>query len=803
MKLTKRIMLTVLALAFALSMVFAVCLLSGKTVEASSTATSSPALKEVTLTKMTAAGSETATDVEYVEFANYKDKSAYFLVDYVGKNVPNFAVRATKAYSTWTGTEDLKTAGIMLQQTTRNASPYAGNRHSQGLAVTNGTTTGEFEFIFGEQGKGPGLDYMVDGTRYVMIVGYKYVNESNYTVSYYLFSVGENDALTLVHSLTKDDTIAAGGSGTVAVIYPNIRWSATTTITFSYAQPAPTLKGLLQGISDKYEYKETLAEQLNLGDVSLIETTLNKINAEQLSAVSNVGYVAFDDYAEKNAFVMFDFVGKNIPNLTVRAQQAMAEWPAAAGSSWAWSDFNRKAGVMLCQTTRQASPYGYGWQHNNLVVCHGTTNIQGANTNTPEFTDKTGVGLANFADNVHYIVIVGYSATDGRDNDVISYYVFTETEGQLALVNELTMTAMEKTDMGSGALGTKIVLYPNINYGSDKITFKYAQPASTLEGLVNGLPSGYTYKSALKEELIGNTATVKGADGETVKTENFKGSYTLPEYSNVGVIGYNVDGKLYAKGDVITATTDITVTEVELNLNMDDGAKARVSDNGTQYGGLRFTVTADAETVDTYGIAVKGQIIPTDLIDGTYDVGETGAKSVDLTTFDTEDGVNTYCITLTNVLYTNYNRAFSALAYATVTYEDGDTATVTTAYDVQKNSRSIYQVAVKASNDTTEDYTTTQRGILNSYISYTVNLVNVEGSVSVATAEDGLNDVSLRKYTAVQDGNTVTITISDLPARLAGITHASLTVYNGTAFARVLVPVTVDGTTATATYTLG
>ena len=96
---------------------------------------------------------------------------------------------------------------------------------------------------------------------------------------------------------------------------------------------------------------------------------------------------------------------------------------------------------------------------------------------------------------------------------------------------------------------------------------------------------------------------------------------------------------------------------------------------------MRFKVTADAQVLEKYSVALKGQVIPTDLIDGTYDVGETNSKSVDLTKFATENGINTYSITITEILYTNYNRAFSALAYATVTYADGDVLNIAADYD--------------------------------------------------------------------------------------------------------------------------
>lgn len=783
MKLTKRIMLTVLSLAFALSMVFTVCLLSGKTVEASSTAyvpAKEIGLTEVTMNSITPVNgvTEEGKTIDYIDFDGLGvANDIYMVLEYKGNNIPTVAINATQAYSRWNG-EDYSTTGYVFNANYEVDNNGDVSYSSDNLRFSKGFVTTSSNSIVTSYGA-----YLRSTQKtYVMVMGIRRVNYWYRYLEVYIYSVNADGTLTeeKVWADANDHTSTAA-RGTHVVIYPKI---GGDTATFKYSVPKNSIKDVVQSLGDSVKYKNALAEKFNLGDVSLTSASLDKVTTRG-EAATNVDYVFFDDYASKSAYFLVDFVGQNVPNFAFAAGQAYSEWPAIGSSP----DYT-SAGILLMQSTRYALATGGNYRTQSIVVVGGLTTAE-YKTHTDMFT-----GIENYDANKHYIMVIGMTS-----NAWMSFDLFEENNGVLSLVGSISVASGAYTY--SGISNTKLVIYPNVAYGPDTINFKYAIPQPSIEGLIEELPDSYAYKSQLKQQIIGNTATVKGADGETVKAENFKGSYTLPEYSNAGVIGYNVDGKLYAKGDVITATTDITVTEVELNLNMEDGAKVRVSDNGTQYGGLRFTVTADAETVDTYGIAVKGQIIPTDLIDGTYDVGETGAKSVDLTTFDTEDGVNTYCITLTNVLYTNYNRAFSALAYATVTYEDGDTATVTTAYDAQKNSRSIYQVAVKASNDTTEDYTTTQRGILNSYISYTVNLVNVEGSVSVATAEDGLNDVSLRKYTAVQDGNTVTITISDLSARLTGITHASLTVYNGTAFARVLVPVTVDGTTATATYTLG
>lgn len=214
-------------------------------------------------------------------------------------------------------------------------------------------------------------------------------------------------------------------------------------------------------------------------------------------------------------------------------------------------------------------------------------------------------------------------------------------------------------------------------------------------------------------------------------------------------------------------------------------------------GGMRFIATADADVLNNYGdkIRVFGMIAPTDEIQGEFDGdGETAiTQKLDLSV--TDGNVVTYNITFTDVLYTNYNRKFSVRAFAEIDYLSG-TERVYSDYSEQNNSRSIYQVACTASNVASlSDY---EKEILTNYTAYTVTIVKNGDNYSIADAStDGLSAEFVRNYTV--SGNTITISnISEtLKATLDKKAFVPVTVYEGSVVTRYLVPVVVDGNSAT------
>ena len=162
----------------------------------------------------------------------------------------------------------------------------------------------------------------------------------------------------------------------------------------------------------------------------------------------------------------------------------------------------------------------------------------------------------------------------------------------------------------------------------------------------------------------------------------------------------------------------------------------------------------------------------------------------------TKDGLNVYYVTLTNVLYTNYNRVFSAIGYVEVAYESG-VGKVYTTYSEENNARSVYQVACRATAD--EAVTTDAKEVLANYLSYTVNLVKDGDSYVVATSEvDELPAIGERKY-SVENG---VLTLVDIPQNLVTVLtdrpYVPVTIYDGTTAQRILVKIELNGNSATA-----
>ena len=797
MKLTRNIKLFALALVCVVSAIFGVCSLNDKKTEVMAYTPAATGLTETTMDRVNMTEYGVATDVDYVAFER-TDYSTYFLVEYEGQNVPNFGFRQNQAYSAWNKEDIYGGAGILAAQ-----SFYRAN-----LGVTStrlGFTSG-FNFISqwrdiqnddGSKGEGIGLSNMETDKRYVSIVGLEVVgvvNANKYV--YKLFTINDDNTLTLVQDLSAEFNSGAA-SGKVFTIYPNMGVGPEQ-ITFKYAQPASDIASIIQSLGDNVAYKADISKKLGLGDTSLTSASLDKATvATQKDAASNVDYLLFDDYTDNSAYFLVDFYGQNAPNFVVKASEALSEWPACDGT---WATVNSKtAGMSISQSGKNTSIYGNNWGSQAAVLWHGTTNV------TASGADATNsYGLSDYVVGTHYVMIIGYEYVAGAKNDVLTQYVFSETDGVLTLVTSFTLTATE-TDSYIGT-GTKVGFYSPINFGANTISFKYATPQPTLKELITELPEGYTYKTQISEEILGKKITIQDENGEELSAEYSKEeNYTLPAYSKTGVIGFDIDGALYQAGSEIALTKSFTAKEVNLGLTMEDGASVRVQSTEDGYGGMRFTTTVNAEVATKYAenIALTGVVIPTDKISGTFDKDESGADTIGLTNFSEKNGERYYRITLTDVKYKNYNRAFSALAYATITYANGTTATIETTYDENEHSRSVYEVAVAALNDTEATFNDSQMDILKEYVGYVVTLVkNADGTYSCATeANDGLKD-EYRQYTVSQNEGVLTITLSNIPTKWQG-QNVSVTIYDGENVSRASLSATIESDTLTAPLTVG
>ena len=191
-----------------------------------------------------------------------------------------------------------------------------------------------------------------------------------------------------------------------------------------------------------------------------------------------------------------------------------------------------------------------------------------------------------------------------------------------------------------------------------------------------------------------NTVTVGGnvvAGGNSYTLEDlYEGNYVL--------VGYKVNGKLYAVGDTIILTDDIVLEEVVVDFTMLYGASIRLDSTAS----IRFTAiidTADFTALETLVGAENvsyGMVLTGGGKTFTIDSKDAGFKTA---TYDND--YTLYSAVMTGIPESDYETELTAQAYIKVNGEtiysnladvkDGDTKA--------SNVRSLADVAVAAYND--------------------------------------------------------------------------------------------------------
>lgn len=184
-------------------------------------------------------------------------------------------------------------------------------------------------------------------------------------------------------------------------------------------------------------------------------------------------------------------------------------------------------------------------------------------------------------------------------------------------------------------------------------------------------------------------------------------------------IGYANGSSLYGVNSAYTPTEDIIFNAAYIDFAMHTGASVRKqTDENNQYG-MRFLAGIAETDLETYGTFITETgvlILPEDLRNNKEitlanfsaenkeilkiaNEGNEFAKGVNVTNFE---GYGVYTGVITSILPANINRKFSARGYAVIKYSDNTTAIIYTAFGVENNSRSAYEVAklAKAAGET-------------------------------------------------------------------------------------------------------
>ena len=241
---------------------------------------------------------------------------------------------------------------------------------------------------------------------------------------------------------------------------------------------------------DEGTLTETVVKNNEFGTV-----TLNRMDiystANMVKNFDGIEYVEFDGFGG-NTYMMVEFTGKNAPNFAFRAAQAYSSVDITQTQTWL-------AGAMACNSwVGDPRPRNGGLYVTMGIQANGGIALSGViATDDPE----VGPGLNKFADDKHYLMIVGYER-NGDGGTIYCKTFVVEEDGSLLLGFDGSGSF---NYIGVGPSGSKAVIYGNCATGGtddpESVTFKYFNPSETLAGVVNGLPDGYAYKAKLKTAL--------------------------------------------------------------------------------------------------------------------------------------------------------------------------------------------------------------------------------------------------------------------------------------------------------------
>ena len=219
--------------------------------------------------------------------------------------------------------------------------------------------------------------------------------------------------------------------------------------------------------------------------------------------------------------------------------------------------------------------------------------------------------------------------------------------------------------------------------------------------------------SALEiEYTLADNAVFNGINGN----ENFSDT----EINEVIISVTNYKGILYEY------VINVKRERVKPEITMLDGASVRYNSPT----GLRFeTKISGLEKLSDEGASfnIGTLIVPTDYLDGIdftiESLKESGKNYLDIKQnvwAHTPTEQEPYYImnsVISDIKESNYNRAFSARTYVDVTYADGITERYYGDYSAVRNTRSVYEVAYKALNDTENIINADQKTNLEGYTS--------------------------------------------------------------------------------------
>lgn len=187
---------------------------------------------------------------------------------------------------------------------------------------------------------------------------------------------------------------------------------------------------------------------------------------------------------------------------------------------------------------------------------------------------------------------------------------------------------------------------------------------------------------------------------------------------------YDTTNKVaYAPGEKIIVNNNITVTSINLNVAMANGASVRLATPT----GLRFqTIITSDNNLAISDILNDSKTIATGTLITTYDLFSTNGnkltKDSGYTKLDIANSgwfneeIGKFCGSIIKIKKDNYEKKFIGVGYVTITYNNGNTYSVYADVNETNNARSIYYVANAVKDAGYKNCDETQKSIIDKYL---------------------------------------------------------------------------------------
>ena len=395
------------------------------------------------------------------------------------------------------------------------------------------------------------------------------------------------------------------------------------------------------------------------------------------------------------------------------------------------------------------------------------SNIQWNNIGYQTFEGKNGV-LLNFSANL--------SLNSGEINGGLSSANLKDIYGSYITLNGETLDNIANAELAYYNTTFLWIYAPGMTTWENHVpTLEIAASTQFLDVYLPAV-SIYFYSGELKDVApkiltvnytAGDMSCVKFIESSITVDADYLAGILYEEYGSITVLGWTIGETDYFYGDTpsVSETATVNITNV-LNFHTQSGASIRLSSDGIT--GLRYESrikTADYNALfENYeNVEFGTYIAPKSMLDA-YLVANSSATFRDYfaqaqgsgssskyvkivnegifnqATYETDGYVKFYG-SLANVYEINYYTKFVGVGYVKFV-KGGNTYVFYGATSLTNTTRTVYDVAKAAYNDTTTDYSSVQLNVIKGYLDAVADLTYKQGNLNVNEVITG------REYTS-------------------------------------------------------